>query len=278
MKTTNRIIKYFAIGLAACLIVTIFSSMAYAIYGIVQFFDSGFVFDSDFDFGDAVELKSQTFEKDSIKQLDIDIAATNLVIKNGDELKAETDGENIYYEVKGSSLCIREKRKSWFDTHGLGKIVLYVPDTLVFDEVVINTGAGKIQAQNLQCERFDLEVGAGSADFDKLDVKKDASVQLGAGTIAVNSGSIDKLDLEIGAGRTVFSAAITGSADAEVGVGSLAFKLVGGADDYTVSAQKGLGSISVDGEQINGDTNIGQGLVLIDVENGIGNISVDFVK
>ena len=49
MKTTNKIIKYFAIALAVFLIITIFSSIAYGIYGIAQIFEMSFNIGSSFD-------------------------------------------------------------------------------------------------------------------------------------------------------------------------------------------------------------------------------------
>lgn len=94
MKTTNKIIKYFAVALAVFLIITIFSSIAYGIYGIAQIFEMSFNIGSSFDddpgFENAEEFNSETFDEALIKSIVIDITGINLIIRNGDELKAET--------------------------------------------------------------------------------------------------------------------------------------------------------------------------------------------
>lgn len=281
MKTTNRIIKYFAIALAVFLIITIFSSIAYGIYGISQIFEIGFnigsPFDDDSDFDNAEEFKSEIFDEASIKNIVIDITGMNLIIRNGDELKAETDSDDVYYEVNGSSLRIIEKRKNWFDKDNSGKIILYIPVVSAFQNININAGAGKIEAQEIYCEHFNLDVGAGKADIGKLNVSGKSVIEAGAGKIDVSVGNINNLDLQVGTGKADVKAEITGKADVEVGIGSIDLHLIGTDDDYMISAEKGLGSISVEGEQLDDNNHFGSGAVKVDIENGIGSINVDFV-
>lgn len=281
MKTTNKIIKYFAVALAVFLIITIFSSIAYGIYGIAQIFEMSFNIGSSFDddpgFENAEEFNSETFDEALIKSIVIDITGINLIIRNGDELKAETDSDNVYYKVNGSSLRIIEKRKSWFGRDNSEKIVLYIPVDSVFQNIDISAGAGKIEAEEIDCEHFNLDVGAGKAYIGKLNVSGKSVMEVGAGKIEVSLGNINGLDLQVGTGKADVKAAITGKADVEVGIGSIDFHLIGTDDDYMISAEKGLGNISVDGQQLDDDDHFGSGGIKVDVESGIGSINVDFV-
>ena len=94
MTKAQKIIKYLAIGFAIFLIVSIFSGILGALYGL-----SGILGlkkeDEQVILGDKEQV---VFETTDISELEISLAFTNLTIKKGDMLKVETN--NKYIESK----------------------------------------------------------------------------------------------------------------------------------------------------------------------------------
>ena len=60
------------------------------------------------------------------------------------------------------------------------------------------------------------------------------------------------------------------------GVGSLNIDLQGEKDSYKIQANKGLGSIKIDGKELPDGESFGNGENYIEVDGGVGNIKIDF--
>ena len=58
--------------------------------------------------------------------------------------------------------------------------------------------------------------------------------------------------------------------------GGKAFGLLGNKDDYKLDIEKGIGSISVDGDNISNDREIGNGINEVEIHGGVGAINVKF--
>ena len=101
MTQTQKIIKYIAIAFAIFLIVTIISAILSGIYGLSNALglrnDNKLVINGTTILG---------IEDDNIIALDIDVAYTNLIIKKGDTLKAETNNSNITCKQNNQNLQI----------------------------------------------------------------------------------------------------------------------------------------------------------------------------
>ena len=89
------------------------------------------------------------------------------------------------------------------------------------------------------------------------------------------SSSINNLDLDLGVGEFILNAKLTGNNEIDAGVGNVRVKLVDGLENYTIKASKGLGSIKIDNNEISNDINYGTGSTYINVNGGVGNITVD---
>ena len=105
MTTAQKIIKYLAIAFAIFLIITIISAILTAtvalsgILGLKKAIENS----------NNAEMVTTTFENAEIHTLNIDIAATNLMIKQGEILKIETDNSNIDCKQSNKELKIKEK-------------------------------------------------------------------------------------------------------------------------------------------------------------------------
>lgn len=232
MTTAQKIIKYLAIAFAIFLIITIISAILSATVAL-----SGILgLKKTIENSNNTEMVTTTFENAEIHTLNIDIAATNLTIKQGEILKIETDNSNIDCKQSNKELKIKEKDYKWFSYNNVEKeLILYVPEDLEFEKVKINVGVGKV---------------------------------------TVSSGRINDLDFDMGVGEANITADLTGESEINAGVGELNIKLQGENDSYKIKADKGIGAIKIDGKQISNGEIYGDGENEIDIDGGIGNINI----
>ena len=272
MTSLQKVIKYFAIALAVFIIV----SIASAILGI---FTSISFFSSRKDDSIQSELVEKFREQESqVNTLNMEIGFTNLVIKQGDTLKVETNNDRITCTQKGNTLEIKEKSHKLFSNSKVGELILYVPDNLYFDNVDISTGAGKVNIEELKTKRLDFELGAGKTTISNLNVTEKCDIDGGAGKLDITSGNINNLDLDIGVGESNITSTITGKSSIEAGVGSLSVNLNGGKELYKVDVEKGIGSIRVDGNEASNNSSYGTGENYIKVDGGVGSIKINFAN
>lgn len=271
MTTAQKIIKYLALSFAFFLIVTIISGILSALYAL-----SGVLGLQKEDKKIKDEMNMINFENSEVATLDIDVAFTNLIIKKGDLLLAETNNENINCKQNNQNLQIKEKQHSLFSGNDKGDLVVYIPENIEFEKVRINAGAGKIQIENINTENLYLKLGAGETTIEKLKVKDDCKIESGAGKVSILSGNINDLNLDMGIGKVEISSMLTGSNKINAGIGSLELNILGNKKIYTIKADKGIGSIKMDGKEVADDVTYGDGKNTIKIDGGIGSINVDF--
>ncbi|MBQ9072048.1 MAG: DUF4097 family beta strand repeat protein [Bacilli bacterium] len=268
MTSAQKIIKYFAIAFAFALIFGILSCIMFGLSQISTYFN-----DNDSDIID--ELKEMNIDTDNVSVLDIDIKYANLIIKTGDKLNAETNNKYITTSQKGNKLIISEKKHSWFN-NDKSDLVVYIPEDLIFDGISIEAGAGKIEIDNLSTKILEFDLGAGKTDINNLVVLGSAEIDGGAGEITISDGSINNLDLDTGVGKCTLISELIGKNEIDVGVGELNITLLGNKENYRVSAEKGIGSIKLDNEDIKSSQVYGIGQNSIDISGGVGSINIKF--
>ena len=271
MTTAQKIIKYLAIAFAIFLIITIISTIltvTVALSGILGLKKA-------IESLDNTEIVTTSFENAEINTLYIDIAATNLTIKQGEILKIETDNSNIDCKQSNEELKINEKHYKWFTYNNIEKeLILYIPEDLQFERVKINAGAGKINLEQLDTQRLTFQLGAGECEIQNLNVSKECKIEGGAGKVTISSGTIKDLDFDMGVGEANITADLTGESEINAGVGELNIELQGEKDSYKIKADKGIGAIKIDGKQISNGEIYGDGENEIDIDGGIGSINI----
>ena len=80
----------------------------------------------------------------------------------------------------------------------------------------------------------------------------------------------------MGVGKFEVTSAITGNSKINSGIGNLELNIQGNKENYTIKADKGIGSIKIDGKEIADDVIYGEGENIIKINGGIGSINVDF--
>jgi len=231
MTTAQKIIKYLAVAFAIFLIMTIISAILSVILAL-----SGILGLKTAVQNSSTELIATTFENAEIDTLNIDIAFTNLTIKQGEILKIETDNSNIDCKQKNQELHLEEKDYKWFSYNNVEKeLILYIPEDLEFEKVKINAGAGKV---------------------------------------TILSGKINDLDFDMGVGEANITADLLGKSEINAGVGELNINLQGEKESYKIKADKGIGSIKIDGKEVSNGEVYGDGENYIEIDGGIGSINI----
>lgn len=262
MSSAQKIIKYFAIALACLLIVGIISGIAY-----------GFSFLGS---SDAIleENKVLLETKENINNLKIDIKASSLIIKQSDTFKVETNNKYVDAKVNNGELKVSEKKHSGINSNNI-EVIIYLPNT-TFNEVDISTGAGKLDIEKLNTNILDFDLGAGAVSINNLIVYQKCDIDGGAGEVSIKNSNLTNLDLDLGVGKFTLHATLTGSSEIDQGVGEAIINLNGSLNDYQITLEKGVGTAMINNENITHDTTVGSGANKIDIDGGVGTITVNF--
>lgn len=272
MTTAQKIIKYLATAFAVFLIVSIISGVLSVFYALSAVLGLKKVENKVNEEKDMINFEASN----DVATVDIDVDFTNLIIKNGDYLRVETNNQNIDYKQDNQKLKIKEKTHNWFAKNDEGNLIVYIPENLKFEQVKINADAGKIHIENLNTEKLNLELGAGETEIENLIVTYNCKINSGAGKVSISSGKINDLKLDMGIGKFEISSEITGNSKVNAGIGNLNLDIKGIRENYTLKANKGIGNIKIDKKEISEDAVYGSGENAIKIEGGIGNIDVNF--
>lgn len=267
MNGFQKVIKVFAICLAIFIIanicICIFSGLSLFIY-----------------FGNKQETSVTTKEfvqtYSNIERLDIDMVASNIEIIPGNEFKVEAwKAGTLTSKVVNGKLKLQENKKWFLSNNEIGQIIIYVPETVILKELDLDAGAGTVKIQNITAEKVDLDQGAGIFRIENCNFAK-ADIDGGAGKVEIASSELRNLDLDCGAGKVELEAAITGNSKISAGIGEIDMTLLGNKDDYQITAEKGIGSIKIDGNECSSNITYGIGTNKLKVDGGIGSIRIEY--
>lgn len=257
MTSNQRLIKGLAIGLAAIIIL----SMIGALIFVIGFFTN---------FNDDSEVTYKTYDIKDVSNINVELAASNLTIKNGEVFKIEIT-DRTEYKVENDTLYIKEKNKIF--NKRLYNMIIYLPYGIVYDDIKIKGGAGNISMDKISAKTLSLDLGAGKATIGNIDITNKLVVNGGAGDFKISNGDINKIDIDMGVGNFDINATIIHGGNIDVGVGNLDIDLTDDISNYSFDITKGVGSIKVDGNNVSKGT-VGNGPSLIHINGGVGSIKV----
>lgn len=226
---------------------------------------------------DAVNEDVTVYEVPSdIKRLEIEINAADFTIKQGEKFFVESNLKHLTVKDKNGVLTVKETKKLSSTTYKNAVLILYVPAETVFEKADITTGAGRLTVDKLSADKVNFEFGAGEVKIDNLVANSNINIEAGAGEITISNGSLRNLDLEMGVGQLNLTSALIGESDLELGIGQSNITVLGNKDDYRLDIEKGIGNITVDGESVSNFENSGNRTNRIDISGGIGEIKLSF--
>lgn len=273
MTQAQKIIKYLATALAVALIVAIISvilSGSYFLFKTVGLIhtDKNIITD---------DLKVISNEVVEIRELDVDLAFTNLEIKHSDVFKVETNNSKITFRNSNGIIKVKEGKYNWFNNANNSNLVIYLPENYL-SEVKIDGGAGKINIDKLNAELFDLELGAGDVYIKNLTVTDNAKIEGGAGKVELKYAEVNNLKADLGVGEFNFNGKLTGRSKIDSGVGAINIDLTDSLDNYLVEVDKGIGNVTINGEKALTSKVYGNGDNYLDIDGGVGEIKINFME
>ncbi len=268
MTEFQKVIKYIALALAILLAVSIIGGIVGGIGALISIFEDPA---SD----DILGEMETTPLNISLARVDMELAATSLVIENGEEFSLQTNNKNLRIKYTSGILKVSEKQK--IGTHPTGLVlILTMPTDHILSSFELDMGAGSVSIGYLTSDKVDMDFGAGEVTIHNLNARKSADIDGGAGKITIRSGLVRDLDLDMGVGELDLGIAPTGRCDMDMGVGSSRITIPMPINNYTVKISRGLGSITLDGQKVSGGTYGIDGGHIIDISGGIGSIDIGF--
>lgn len=210
-----------------------------------------------------------------VRSLRMEINSADVKIQESDAFRVESNLKDLTVSVENGVLTVRQKHKAGV-SYTDAMLTLYVPEGAYFGFADITTAAGRLTADGLRGETLDLKLGAGAVDIGYLEAAREADIEGGAGAITVSDGSLMNLELEMGVGELNLTAALLGECDLSFGVGESNVTLLGNKEDYSLEVEKGLGTVTVDGETVSRFKTVGSGQRIVEIQGGVGAINLMF--
>lgn len=280
MTSFQKVIKYGAIAFGVYLSLTIIGITIFVIttiFGIT----AGIGLFSENNKEDIVITKWEQ-EYSNITNLDIELKICELDIKKGDKLKVEASDISDKFECQtdGNKLRIKDKkviRGFWDIEEEHPKITVYIPETITFEQIKIETGMNDTNIEYLKADTIKLEMGVGRYRIENI-VAQNVKIAAGAGEAIIADGSIGDLKLDGGIGKLTITSQILENAKISCGVGKMELNLRGNQQDYKIDAESGIGNFVVNNQKISGKQTIGNGMTNIKIDSGVGETIVKFVN
>lgn len=279
MTSLQKIIKYGAIAFGMYLCVMIVGASIFAITAIFGITAGVEMFENNNN--QAIVTKWEQ-EYSNITSLNINLAVCKLSIQKGDTLKVDVSdvSEQFVCKVEKNELEVKDDKlnRNFLNMGNVTpQVTIYVPERMTFNKVDIKTGVNDTNIEFLNVDKLDLEMGVGKYKMEDV-LAKSAEIKAGAGEARIENSEIEELKLKGGMGELVFTGKITKTADVDCGIGKVALRLFGLPSDYRVKAHTGLGSFKVDGQKVLDNQIMGNGMVDVKVDAGIGETTIDFVE
>ncbi len=299
MSPLQRVIKYFAMGFAAFLMVGILSGIVAVVSGV----GSGFSV-----YGDNKTYVSFTKDFDNVRNLNISNDDKKLTIVSGDTEKVIVEVKNVpeTLEVKVTSdgtLVIEDKDRFYITwifgwtgewnrdmeilvtiprdfTAGRveldsGSAVMEVED-LTADNLIIDGGSGSFTGRNLYAKKANVSLGSGLSRLEYVKFEK-GKMNCGSGDVKIENAIFSDVEFDGGSGSVSYSGQLLGKTALDGGSGRISFEIEGKHEDYNIDTDGGSGGIWIDGTRADDykDRN-NEVSNKIRIDGGSGRILIDF--
>lgn len=210
-----------------------------------------------------------------IHSLEVRVGAAEFMIKPSESFSVESNLKYLSVSEKDGVLSVIDKKTKGV-TYDNPVLIICMPVDQKFERIDITTGAGRLSADALLAKSLELTLGAGDARITTVYAENHADIIGGAGEITILGGMLNNLDLEMGVGELNLTASLLGNCDLTFGVGESNITLIGDREDYEIEAEKGVGSVTVDGKSLKEFESIGTAQNYVQIQGGVGSINLNF--
>ncbi|MBR3270036.1 DUF4097 family beta strand repeat protein [Candidatus Saccharibacteria bacterium] len=185
--------------------------------------------------GDNSTVATKCVDNEENFCLEIALSISNLEVKKGDKLSVDTKNEKVEVVQDDHNLIITEKGRHIFERFNDREVIVYIPEDMEFSKVGISGGVGSIYVENLRTKDLEMALGIGETKIESLEVE---------------------------------------NANISTGIGEVSVGLKSKAEDYTISTEKGIGEITLNGKSIPDHSTRGEGSKKVEIKGGIGAINI----
>ncbi len=234
MTEIQKIIKYCALALAVFLILIIVTTIVNIGYNILEKTD---LINDD----NSKILKNNIVisnNESEIREIDIDIKSSNIILKTAKNFKVETNNKDIKYSYEDGKVLIKQNNvnKWYLNKNNNSKLIVYIPSEISLEKINLKNNVGDIKI-----------------DFEKIS---NLNIDLDVGDIFVKS---------IIGGKNIIKS----------NVGDINLELLLKQEDYKFEFDKDIGDTKLNNNKIKKDTIIGNGNNILKIKTNIGDINVN---
>lgn len=234
MTEIQKIIKYCALALAVFLILIIVTTIVNIGYNILEKTD---LINDD----NSKILKNNIVisnNESEIREIDIDIKSSNIILKTAKNFKVETNNKNIKYSYEDGKVLIKQNNvnKWYFNKNNNSKLIIFIPSEISLEKINLKNNVGDVKI-----------------DFEKIS---NLNIDLDVGDIFVKS---------ILGGKNIIKS----------NIGDINLELSLKQEDYKFEFDKDIGDAKLNNDKIKKDTIIGNGNNSLKIATNIGDININ---
>lgn len=199
---------------------------------------------------------------DQITSLDIELAAGNLTIQQGEEFRIE--GKNIpdgHYEfyVKDNTLYVEKKNKGWLhldfdwfdwdDNWKSMQITVYVPSGFQAENLKLNVAAGAVKVEDMVTSNAEIKMSAGTVNVSNLSILEEGQIKVNAGALNMDNITANNVKVKQNAGSATLEGSFLGKTTLECNAGNMSLTTDKKESEYQYSIDSNAGSIKINGEK-----------------------------
>lgn len=280
MNTNQSWIKYIAIAFGLVLALGIISTIVNGGLAVMKGF--GLI-------ENEVQLAQQS--KDSFSQefsgdlesVYINFNAGSVTLQSGDAFKVE--GSNISpaltAKLEKGELIIEDNQNNnflanLFGTDKIPTLVVTIPKNTQLKQLDLELGAGRGELSQISTNELTIKQGAGEIIAHQLQANS-GKLKGGAGAIHFSDVSLNDFEIKGGVGLINIEGVITGDMEIKCGVGQTSLDISGNKDNYFITADQGVGPITINGQGINESGSGSKSAPnRIDIDGGVGPVNITF--
>ncbi|MCI8441590.1 MAG: DUF4097 domain-containing protein [Provencibacterium sp.] len=205
------------------------------------------------------QMQGGVFEiSGTLQKLDIELSGGRLQLLQGEEASLQIGKKLQPYmrcEQQEDTLILRDTLnekwwKSFHDWGDTGYMVTLVLPKEGYESVHVSLGVGEGNLQGLTADKLTVYSGAAEMCLQEISAG-DLEISSGAGEVSAY-GIYTTRSADIGCGVGEFSLAgdLRGKVFISGGIGEMSLQLAGAQEDYSISANSGIGQVSVGGETV----------------------------
>lgn len=234
MTEIQKIIKYCALALAIFLIFIIVITIANVGYNILEKTD--LINDSN-----SKLLKNNIVisnNESEIREIDIDIKRSNIILKTAENFKVETNNKDIKYSYEDGKVLIKQNNvnKWYLNKNNNSKLIFYIPSEISLEKINLNNNVGDVKI-----------------DFEK----------------------ISNLNIDLDVGDIFVKSMLGGKNIIKSNIGDINLELSLKQEDYKFEFDKDIGEVKLNNNKIKRDTITGDRNNNLKIKTNIGDIKIN---